>query len=301
MNISFLYPKFLYLLLIIPLMIVIYFFSFYYSRKKPILFSNFKALERVFGVEYFSKSFFNFFIEILIVFILVLALAQPVVSYKGRASEFSYVILVDVSRSMEVQDVGGTRLEMAKKIAKNFVDSMPEGSEFGVVAFAGDVKVVKRIDSSSLKTKMAIDSLEISNVEGSNIVNAIVSSDSLFGNRGKKGVFILSDGEFGLENSSVVLGYVEANNIVVNSVLIGKDGGKDSLGRFHGKNEEVLKALSTTSGGNFFDLSKDIRSIKEVFVESEREINLFVDYYLILLALALFFVLWVFRNFGISF
>ncbi|MEM4181936.1 MAG: VWA domain-containing protein [Candidatus Pacearchaeota archaeon] len=282
-------------------MFLIYFFSFYYSKKKPILFSNFKALERVFGVEYFSKSFINFFMEILIVFLLISSLAQPVISYKGKASEFSYVILVDVSRSMEVEDVGMSRLEMAKKIAKNFVDSMPPGSEFGVVAFAGDVRVIKRVDSSSLKTKMAIDSLEISNVEGSNVVNAIVSSVSLFGNRGKKGIFLLSDGEFGLENSSIVLGYVEANNVAVNSVIIGKDGGKDSFGRTHGKNEEVLKALSFTSGGNFFDSSKDLRSIKEVFVESEREINLFIDYYLILLALVLFFVLWIFRNFGISF
>ena len=301
MNVSFIYPKFLYLLLLIPIMIFIYFFSIYYSKKKPILFSNFQALERVFGVEFFSKSFFNFFIEILIVFLIVLALAQPVVSYKTKASDFSYVILIDVSRSMEVQDVGSSRLELAKKVAKNFVDFMPEGSEFAVVSFAGDVKIIKKFDSSSFKTKMAIDSCEISFVEGTNVLNAIVSANSLFGNRDKKGIFLISDGEFGLENMSSVLGFVEVNQLVINSVVVGGRGGKDSLERFHGKNEETLKALSFVSGGKFFSDLNDLSGFKENFVESEREIKLIADFYLLILALVLFFILWIFRNFGVSF
>jgi len=298
MNIAFIYPKFLYFLLVIPLMIFFYFFSFYHSKKKPILFSNFRALERVFGIEFFSKSISHFFMEILIVFCLILALSQPVVSYRTKASDFSYVILIDVSRSMEVEDVDMSRLDLAKKISKNFVDLMPFGSEIGVVAFAGDVKVIKKIDSSSMKTKMAIDSLEISFVDGSNILNAIVSADSLFGNR-KKAILLLSDGGFGLENISSVLGFVEANGIIVNSILIGRGEGKDSFGRVHGKNEENLKALSFTSGGRFFDASSDLTNFNNVIIESERDINLNVDFYLIILSLILFLVLWFFRNFGI--
>ena len=57
MGLAFVYPGFLFLLLLIPLFIGIYFLSFYYNKKKALVFPNFEAVERVFGVEiFFTKK-----------------------------------------------------------------------------------------------------------------------------------------------------------------------------------------------------------------------------------------------------
>lgn len=49
----------------------------------------------------------------------------------GRA-----VVLLDVSRSMLAEDVGGRRIELARRIARRFVEARPR-AEIGLVAFAG--------------------------------------------------------------------------------------------------------------------------------------------------------------------
>ena len=53
----FLYPKFLFLLLIVPLFVVIYFFGILYNKKRAIVFANFQAMERIYDIEIFSKNF----------------------------------------------------------------------------------------------------------------------------------------------------------------------------------------------------------------------------------------------------
>ena len=46
MGLSFLYPKFLALLLLVPFFVFVYFFSIVYNKKKASVFANFEALER---------------------------------------------------------------------------------------------------------------------------------------------------------------------------------------------------------------------------------------------------------------
>lgn len=297
MKVYFLYPKFLYLLLLIPLFFLLHFLSIYFYQKKSIVFSNFEAIKRVFGIEIFSKSLLVLILDVLVVFLLVFSLAGINVSYVAKTEEFSHVILIDNSRSMEVVENGISRLELAKKIAKNFVDSLPRGSEIAVVSFAGDVKIIKSLDSSNLKTRAGIDSVEISFVEGSNILNAVISTNSLLAGK-KKAIFLISDGEFGLENLSSVLSFIELNSIVVNSVLVGKEG-RDSLGVVHKSNEENLKAIALNSGGKFFD--SNVKDFKEIVVEIEREVDLDLSVYCILLAILVFFICWIVRNFGLDF
>ena len=57
MELLFLYPKFLMLLLLVPFFIFVYFFSIAYNKKKAVLFANFEAMERFYDVEFFSKNF----------------------------------------------------------------------------------------------------------------------------------------------------------------------------------------------------------------------------------------------------
>ena len=60
---NFVYPFFLWFLLVVPLFFLIYFSSFMYHKKKSVVFSNFKALERFYGIEFFSKNFISLYIN----------------------------------------------------------------------------------------------------------------------------------------------------------------------------------------------------------------------------------------------
>ena len=72
---------------------------------------------------------------------------------------------------MATGDVAPDRLGAAKAAAKDFVDLLPLGVEVGVVAFSGDAIVMQGLDTSKLKTKMAID----------NTIIAPVTKDQVFG------------------------------------------------------------------------------------------------------------------------
>lgn len=301
MNFYFLYPSYLYLLLIVPILILIYFVGSGTSKKRAINFSNFEALQRISGIEFFSKSLFVLFVDILLVIALVFALAQMQVSYPARTDSFAHVILIDSSGSMNVGDVGSSRLDLAKKIASSFVSEMPDGVEFGVVSFAGDVKVLKELDSSVISTKSAISSVQKSEIEGTNLLNAIITSDSLFRDQ-KKSILLISDGQFSFSNLSDVLGYLEENDIVVNSVIVGTlDGGRDNFGVLHKINLDLMKALSfNTKGISFEANTQDFEaSFESSFVGVDREISLDLTPYLLLLVLILFILSWLLVNFRI--
>lgn len=302
MNFFFNSPSFLYLLLVIPLLVLLYFISSSYNKKKAINFSNFEALERISGIEFFSKNFLVLFIDLLVVVFIILSMAQLSIEYNARTDSFSHIILMDNSKSMGVADLGDSRIEIGKKEAISFVDSMPLGVEFGVVSFAGSSTIIQKIDSSHLKTKSSLLSVSVSSIGGTVLLDAIILSDSLFLDN-KKSILLISDGEFSFSNLSEVMRYINENNIVINTLLIGsEEGGFDESGGLHKINKDVMKALAFNSGGRFFEINSDSSSLDfdELFVETERNIRLDLTLYLLLAALSLFLIGWIFNTFRIS-
>jgi Ca-activated chloride channel homolog len=303
MNFYFIYPKFLYLLLLIPVIIVLYFLSSFYGKKKAMLFSNFEALERISGIEFFSKSFVVLFLDIVLVILLVFSLAQLHINYTAPTDSFSHVILLDSSRSMSVNDLGDTRMNIAKKAAKAFLDALPSNVEFGVVSFAGESKIIKGIDRSNMLTKSAIDSIDYLNIEGTNIINSILIADSLYFRGQRKSILLISDGEFSVGDLKDILKYSKDNEITINTILIGTvDGARDNVGALHKINSDFMMGLSFNTGGKYFEISSSSipSNFSEVFIESQRNIDLDTTFYLILSTLLIFFISWFINNFRIK-
>lgn len=302
MNIYFSYPAFLYLLLIIPIFVFLYFLSASIGKKRAIEFSNFEALERISGIEFFSKSFFVLFLDIVLIVLLIFSISGMNVVYNAKTDSFSHVILIDNSRSMSVTDLGESRLDLAKIAAKNFVDFMPSSVEFGVVAFAGEAEIVKRIDSSRIATKSAIDIISVSSIEGSNLFNALVLADSLFSGQ-RKSVLLIGDGEFTFNNLSDIVRYANENEIVLNTIVVGTfQGARDEFGGLHRIDSDLMKALAFNTEGKYFELtsSEVPRNFQEVFVETERKVRKDLTIYLLFSALVVFIVIWVINNFRIK-
>jgi len=148
MQLVFLYPKLLYLLLLVPFFVFIYFAGMMYGKKKALPFSNFEAMERFYDIEFFSKNFFALYINFGRILIFIKFLFVGLV-YWGFSfvclilSTFSYVIAIDSSSSMSSNDFFPSRLEAAKSGAKKFLDSLPVGVKVGVISFSGNAVVLQ--------------------------------------------------------------------------------------------------------------------------------------------------------------
>ena len=97
-------------------------------------------------------------LQMLLLLLLVLALSRPVANYYRGAGKTS-VILIDRSASMSASDMKGgrTRLDEAKRRAKELVDSMQRGATAMVVAFDDSAETLQPFTTDTALLRAAID------------------------------------------------------------------------------------------------------------------------------------------------
>ena len=138
-GIKFANPYFLLLLLLVPIFVV---FHFFYLNKKrtQITFSDFNSFS---GIKPTFKQQFNFlpFVLKMLAFALaVVALARPQSSMSGqniKTEGIDIMMALDISNSMLAEDLKPNRIEAAKKVAEEFIDSRPN-ERIGLVIFGGE-------------------------------------------------------------------------------------------------------------------------------------------------------------------
>ena len=138
-GIKFADPYFLLLLLLVPIFVV---FHFFYLNKKrtQITFSDFNSFS---GIKPTLKQQFNFlpFVLKMLAFALaVVALARPQSSMSGqniKTEGIDIMMALDISNSMLAEDLKPNRIEAAKKVAEEFIDSRPN-DRIGLVIFGGE-------------------------------------------------------------------------------------------------------------------------------------------------------------------
>jgi Ca-activated chloride channel homolog len=298
--ISFLYPKFLMLLFLVPFFVFVYFFSLIYNKKKAMVLANFEAMERFFGLEFFSKNFIALYTNLVILILIVLAIAGPAISFDVDTSAFSYIVAIDNSGSMNTADVLPSRLFAAKTSSKDFIDSLPIGVEIGVVAFSGDAQILQVLHSSKILSKMAVDNIEIGPVQGTNVYNALIAANKLFEGRRMKSVILVSDGQLNVGDAPQIIRYVNRNNLMVNTIAVGTlEGGITEQETISKVDEDFLKSLAFNSGGRFFRAS-DVDSLEDSFSslvrETNKEVVIDITFYLLIMAVLLFTLTWVLYN-----
>ena len=74
--------------------------------------------------------------------LLVLGLARPEAPVTVAREEATVVLVMDVSGSMDAQDVAPTRLAAAKVAANTFLDQVPERFRVGIVTFADAAQTI---------------------------------------------------------------------------------------------------------------------------------------------------------------
>ena len=133
---TFLNPDFLWLFVLLPFFIVFYLFR---DKKQyssiPFSISNHGV------VGWRAKSYpFLFFLRIITVVLIIISLARPqsteVSTEIIKKQGIDIVISMDVSSSMLAEDFKPNRLEIAKKLAINFIEKRTN-DRIGLVVYAG--------------------------------------------------------------------------------------------------------------------------------------------------------------------
>jgi len=218
--------------------------------------------------------------------LLVIAVARPQrpsehLTQTGRGIDL--VLALDVSGSMEIEDLKPTRLEAAKRLARGFV-ARRAGDRLGLVAFAGQAYslVPLTTDYSLLLDNLASLHPSLITDDGTAIGTALgVAINRLRESRAKSRVCVLlSDGESNAGSLDPLLAaqLAHAYGIRLYTIGLGEDGfvpyGRDST---TGKpryvqtrlDETTMRQLAQAADGRFFRAT-DNAALKQVFADIDR-------------------------------
>ena len=152
---TFLHPLGLLGLIGIPVLIIIYLIknryteqtiaSTYLWRLSERFLKRKNPISRVTGI-------ISLILQLLLVTVLSLAVAHPTITLPGAAREYCFVI--DASASMNMQQDGSTRFDLAKEEVRELIDDAKNGSTFTVVVVKDTAEIlVEQSDDSSCQSQ----------------------------------------------------------------------------------------------------------------------------------------------------
>lgn len=283
-DIEFAQPYQFILLGLIPILLVWY-IGAYQRRQSSLLMSGTAPLA---GLSTWKTSLRHlpFALRLLALACLVIALARPqkrndeqMVSGEG----VDIILCLDVSGSMLAQDFTPNRLEAAKNVAANFVDSRPT-DRIGLVIFSGESFTLTPVttDKAVLKTQIfnvRSGLLEDGTAIGSGLATSV---DRLRSSRSKsKVVILLTDGENngGMIDPNTAKEIAKSVNVRVYTIGVGTDGYApipvQTIGGIVMQREKVnideklLKQIADETGGKYFR-AKDNEGLANIYSEIDK-------------------------------
>jgi len=266
MEIYFERPVYLLILFIIPFLILIHFITLKTRKKYALLFSNFEAIKKIRGTEIYSKNITLLLLYILVISLISFSLAKTTVEVNTYTDISSYVIAIDSSKSMEATDFSPNRFVAAKNAAKEFIEFLPRETKVGIVSFSGVSLIEKMPTTDKTALKTAIENIELSQIGGTDLIEAVITSSNLLKDEKVKTLIILSDGQFNVGNIDEAIEYANKNKIKIHTIAIGTEQGGETSYGISTLEKKALQALSYETNGKFF-FSEDNLKLSRIFSE----------------------------------
>jgi Ca-activated chloride channel family protein len=140
---QFLWPGFLLLLLLVPLLIGLYVLGRRRRRPDAVRYSSLSLIRDALPGSSFIRRHLPFALFAVALAGLAVAVARPVVIASVPTNEATIVLAIDVSGSMCSTDVAPSRIEAAEAAAANFIGSQSSSTQIGIVAFSGFAEIVQ--------------------------------------------------------------------------------------------------------------------------------------------------------------
>ncbi len=236
------------------------------ARLLPFLTESFSKLRRRIKLTLQSVVF--------ILFIIALARPQSVeLKEKVKSEGVELMILVDVSQSMEAEDVKPSRLELAKREISHLLD-LSIGDRVGLIAFAGSAILLSPMTTDRNALKMYVESLSPQSVseQGTEFRKALKEAEQAFSRGGVEGgensvttraIVIVSDGEDQEPGATDSAKKLVDKGIRIFSLIVGTEKGapipvRDDHGSLQGylKDSKGQVVLTQTKGSALQSLAE---------------------------------------------
>lgn len=258
-----------------------------WRKKKREFFAESRFQKHIFG----EKSRFSGVLVLCYVMSFLLLILSFVDIVKNEKTEMSVekassdvIFLVDVSNSMNSNDIEPSRLEQAKLILNKTLNQLGE-ERVGIVVFAGEARTMMPLttDYSSVDIYLENLSSDLIKRQGTDFLLAMEETEKKLkkGTSGLKKVVLISDGEDNEGNHDAAVNLAQKNNIAVTSVGIGTEEGgaipelqfnlyqdykKDEDGNtvITKRETQALKTISEKTGGVYIDGNSVEKAANEI-------------------------------------
>lgn len=230
------------------------------------------------------KKIFLIFAFALIIF----ALAGPQIGTKMvklKRQGIDIVIAIDLSRSMNAEDIFPSRLSKTKHEVKNFINKL-EGDRIALAGFTSKAYIQCPLTFDYDAALMFLDIMDVSLIpqDGTSLSEAIKVSSSVFSEEEAKHklIILISDGEDHEEGVSEAVSEAVEKGIVVYTIGVGSPEGvpvpynngflKDEEGKtvITKLNESVLKKIAMDGRGNYYFASTGETVLGDIFDDISR-------------------------------
>ena len=221
---------YLLLLLLLPLLgIIIAGYTKWKNRKKTV-FAEARFQEELFEKKSGFSRFFPvlYLIATLFLILSIVDVLSGTEEVKTKQKMNNVIFLLDVSNSMNAQDVEQNRLTQAKNIIINTMFKM-KNDKVGIVVFAGESASIMPLTTDFTAAETYIGGVETSvvKIQGTDFLNGMKTTADKFKNvaKGSRKVVLVSDGEDNEGNEKAAIRLANKEGIQVVSVGIGTEEG----------------------------------------------------------------------------
>ena len=153
-----LWPGFLLLLVLVPLLTAFYVLALRRRRPSAVRYSSL-SLVREAMPRTSRRRHLPFVLVLAAVAFLAVALARPVAVAAVPTNQTTVLLTIDVSGSMCSTDIPPTRIEAAEAAASDFITHQSTSTQIGLVAFSGFAELVQAPTNNQAKLLAALHSL----------------------------------------------------------------------------------------------------------------------------------------------
>ena len=274
-------PQLSLLFLAVIIALLLLFFSKRRRRKRMAQYADEHITKHYLMVLSPFNSLMKKLLLILALAFIIMALIRPQWDHETRETQslgLDIIFCVDISRSMDAQDVSPSRLELSKLQLQSLLDRM-ESDRVGIITFAGLASLECPLTDDHSSARMVLNSLSSADAirEGSNMTDAINVAEKAFNSASGNGVLVLvSDGEDLEGFSAGKISRLAASGIKVFTLSVGTEAGAVIYHpvlqeeAFTRANLDNMQRIASLGGGSHFNVSAS-ESASEMIMTALRE------------------------------
>lgn len=266
---------YLFLLLLLPLLAFFLVRFLKWKKKKREIFADSSFHDHLFEKKSGFTKFFTtlYLLGTLFLIFSIIDLLNGSEEVKSNQRLNNVVFMLDVSNSMNAEDIEPSRLAQAKNLMINTMQKM-KNDKVGIVIFAGEAISIMPLTTDYNSAETYISGIETNSmqIQGTDFLKGMQAAVEKFKNvsKGSRKVILLSDGEDNEGNDNAAIRLANSEGITVTSVGIGSDEGAPvpeyEFGQLMGykidmngqtviskRQTEALKKIAESTGGTYID------------------------------------------------